>query len=160
MPKKKFLKYPEYPGGKADFKQYILDNLHYPEQALKNHIEGVVYLSAEVNDNGQVIGVTVDRGLGYGCDEEAVRLISGMHFGGVTNRGFRLKTRKRFRIRFSLKDSGMVNPQETNNPTTLKVEYSFRSSESGAGAKSIKPTEKVKGNSYTYSITLGGQHPS
>lgn len=146
MSKKKFLKYPEYPGGKAEFKQYIIDNLRYPENALKNHIEGTVHLSAEVDDNGQVIGVTVDKGLGYGCDEEAIRLVNGMHFGGVTNRGIRLKTRKRFRILFSLKESGTDHTQETNT-TSIKVEYNFRSSESAAD------------QSYTYSVTLGGQNP-
>ncbi len=133
MSKKKFLKYPEYPGGKAEFKQYILDNLQYPENALKNHIEGTVHLSAEVDDNGQVIGVTVDKGVGYGCDEEAVRLVGEMHFGGVTNRGIRLKTRKRFRIRFSLKDSGKEHSQETRIQTPMKVEYNFRVSSRGKG---------------------------
>lgn len=103
MKRVKFLKYPEYPGGKTSLNQYIQDNLVYPADALKHNIEGNVLLSAEINDNGEIHEIRVDKGLGYGCDEEAVRLLQGIHFGGVYNPGIRLKTTKKFRIPFKIK---------------------------------------------------------
>ena len=103
MKRVKFLKYPEYPGGKTLLNQYIQDNLVYPADALKHNIEGNVLLSAEINDNGEIHEIRVDKGLGYGCDEEAVRLLKGIHFGGVSNPGIRLKTTKKFRIPFKIK---------------------------------------------------------
>ena len=106
---KKFLKYPEFPGGKEEFKKYIKESLIYPKEALENKIEGVVFLNAEINDNGLVTNVNIEKGLGYGCDEEAKRLLSGCKFGGVKNRGVRVKTRKKFRINFKLPQMGGEN---------------------------------------------------
>lgn len=100
--KKRFLHFPQYPGGKDEIKTYISDNLVYPEVAIREKVSGTVYLSAEVDDNGRVTDISVEKGIGYGCDEEAVRLISGLRYGGVHNRGLRLRVRHRFRIRFDL----------------------------------------------------------
>lgn len=99
---KKFLKRPEYPGGKAAFKEYIKKNLVYPAAALENEIGGIVHLNASIDDNGYVGDVTVEKGIGYGCDEEAVRLVGNIRYGAVKNKGVRLKTRQRFRIEFRL----------------------------------------------------------
>lgn len=99
---KKFLKRPEYPGGKAAFKEYIKKNLVYPAAALENEIEGKVHLIASIDDNGYVGGITVEKGIGYGCDEEAIRLVGNIRFGAVKNKGVRLKTRQRFLIEFRL----------------------------------------------------------
>jgi len=131
--KKKFLKFPEYPGGKEAFKKYIKENLKYPEEALQKKVEGVVQLSAAIDDNGNVLDVTVEKGLGAGCDEEAVRLIENVQFGGVKNRGVRLKTRKKFRIEFklpkgkSLKYTVKKSPEktETQNPKSKGYSYSI-----------------------------------
>ena len=100
--KRDFLKLPEFPGGKKDFKTYIQENLKYPDKAFKNRTEGVVFLHAEIDDNGKVGRVTIEKGIGDGCDEEAIRLIKGLKFGKVKNRGVRVKTGKRFKIRFKL----------------------------------------------------------
>ena len=61
--KKSFLKLPEYPGGKVALKKFIADNLIYPTEAQKSGIEGIVYLSAEIDDNGNVREVIVSKGL-------------------------------------------------------------------------------------------------
>jgi TonB family protein len=139
MKKKTFLHYPEFPGGKIAFQKYISENQLYPEEALMNHIEGIVYLSADVNDNGKVAGVRIEKGLGYGCDEEAIRLLLGMHFGSVTNRGFRLKTRKKFRIPFRMK----------KEKEKIEINYSVKKSNNPVISKS-KPA--ASGNPYSYSI--------
>ena len=131
--KKKFLKFPEYPGGKEAFKKYIKENLKYPEEALQKKVEGGVQLSAAIDDNGNVLDVTVEKGLGAGCDEEAVRLIENVQFGGVKNRGVRLKTRKKFRIEFklpkgkSLKYTVKKSPEKTEaqNPKSKGYSYSI-----------------------------------
>ena len=100
---------PEYPGGKLAFKNYLKSNLVYPKEAVKNKIEGVVQLIAEIDDNGYVHSVTVEKGIGAGCDGEAVRLIKNVRFGGVKNRGIRLKTRKKFKIEFKLPPERAIN---------------------------------------------------
>jgi TonB family protein len=139
MKKKQFLHYPEFPGGKATLNKYIADNQVYPEDAQKNNIEGIVYLSADVNDNGQVTDIRIEKGIGYGCDEEALRLLQGMHFGSVFNRGLRLKTRKKFRIPFRLK------PDNSN----VGIQYVFKKSEPVVEKKSVRVSKEQP---YFYSI--------
>lgn len=68
---------PIYPGGMQNFYQYIGENLKYPQEAYKNKIEGKVYVSFTIEKDGAVADVKVNRKLGYGCDEEAVRVIKG-----------------------------------------------------------------------------------
>ncbi|MBW6537303.1 MAG: energy transducer TonB [Mariniphaga sp.] len=99
---KKFLKRPEFPGGKTAFKEYVKKNLVYPGEALEKGVEGVVHLNARIDDNGQISEVVVEKGIGFGCDEEAARLINNIHYGAVSNKGVRVKTRQRFRIEFRL----------------------------------------------------------
>ncbi len=106
---KKFIKLPEYDGGKEAFKKYIKANLVYPKEALDKRVEGTVYLSAVVNDNGDVLQVNIEQGVGAGCDEEAIRLIENIQFPKVKNRGVRVKTKKKFRINFKLQAQKKVN---------------------------------------------------
>ena len=69
---------PEFKGGEEALKKYISENLHYPEMARINGIQGTVYVQFVVEPDGSISRVTVLRGIGGGCDEEAVRLISTM----------------------------------------------------------------------------------
>ena len=66
---------PTYPGGMDKFYAYIGENLKYPEEAKKIDLEGKVYLSFIVEKDGSINDVKVDRKLGYGTDEESVRVI-------------------------------------------------------------------------------------
>ncbi|MDH5398807.1 MAG: TonB family protein [Cyclobacteriaceae bacterium] len=61
--------------GIREFKKYIQENLRYPTEALNEKIEGRVILVFNVQPDGSVTHIAVSKGLGYGCDEEAVRLI-------------------------------------------------------------------------------------
>lgn len=128
--KKRFLKLPEYPGGKEAFKAYIKSNLEYPKQALERRVQGIVFLSAQIDDNGDVLNVNVENGIGAGCDEEAVRLIKNVRFGGVNNRGLRVKSRKKFRIEFKLPPENkvkyhIVSDKKVDNAATTKIKYSY-----------------------------------
>lgn len=69
---------PEFPGGFNGLGQYILANLKYPEAAKKNGTQGKVLVSFVVWKDGAVGNVKVMRGIGSGCDEEAVRVVSKM----------------------------------------------------------------------------------
>lgn len=68
---------PTYPDGMDKFYKYIGDNLRYPPMAQDNNIQGKVYVSFTIEKDGSVADVKVDRKLGYGCDEEAIRVIKG-----------------------------------------------------------------------------------
>jgi len=128
--KKTFFQVPQIIGGNEAFKKYVEDNLVYPAEAKEKRIEGIVHLNAEIDDNGNVIHVDILHGLDGGCNEEAIRLINNVRFGAVKNKGIRLKTKKRFRIKFELPTENKINyqlvsqPKETNQKETAK-KYSY-----------------------------------
>jgi TonB family protein len=69
---------PEYIGGEKARNSFLAENIKYPELATSLRIQGTVYLSFIVNENGDLIDIKVIRGIGGGCDEEAVRVIKLM----------------------------------------------------------------------------------
>jgi protein TonB len=69
---------PTFPGGDSLINKFLYDNLKYPELALKTNIQGKVFVTFVVNSNGKISDVKVIRGIGGGCDEEAIRLIKSM----------------------------------------------------------------------------------
>ena len=69
---------PEFPGGMEALIKYLSENIKYPEQAKKDKIQGKVYISFVVEKDGSVAGAKVLRGIGGGCDEEALRVVNAM----------------------------------------------------------------------------------
>lgn len=69
---------PEFAGGPDALRKFMQKNLHYPSQALANNIAGKVYVSFVVNTDGSITNVEIVKGLGYGTDEEAMRVIRKM----------------------------------------------------------------------------------
>lgn len=69
---------PEYVGGTMAMMQYLGQAIEYPRQARDNGIEGIVYVSFIINTDGSISDATAVRGIGFGCDEEAVRAIMSM----------------------------------------------------------------------------------
>lgn len=65
-----------YPsGGIKAFYQYAKANLQYPINAQEAHIEGNVFVSFIVEKDGSLSDIYAAKGIGFGCDEEAVRVI-------------------------------------------------------------------------------------
>ena len=69
---------PEYPGGMEAMYKFLSDNIHYPEKAKEEGIEGRVYVNFVVEADGRLSDIKVLRGIGGGCDEEAVRVVEAM----------------------------------------------------------------------------------
>jgi len=69
---------PEFPGGTAGLKTFLSANLRYPEEARKQKIEGDVYVHYIVKKDGSIVQPKIIKGIGAGCDEEALRLVKAM----------------------------------------------------------------------------------
>ncbi len=69
---------PGFPGGDEARLNYLRQNIKYPEMANENNIQGTVHVTFVVEKDGSVSNVKVLRGIGGGCDEEAVRVIKSM----------------------------------------------------------------------------------
>lgn len=65
----------QFPGGLDKITTYLSANLHYPEQARKANVQGFVYLTFVVEKDGSLSSFKVLRGIGSGCDEEAIRVM-------------------------------------------------------------------------------------
>jgi TonB family protein len=98
--KKRFLVLPEYPGGHQAMKEFIRGSLRYPAAAEEARIEGFVIVAYDVDDDGIVENAHIQKSLGHGCDEEALRVIGLLRFEKVRNRGKRVKVTKKTRINF------------------------------------------------------------
>ena len=66
---------PEFPGGLDAFSKFLTRNVIYPDQARHSGIHGRVIISFICEKDGSLTDVKVARGIGGGCDEEAVRVI-------------------------------------------------------------------------------------
>jgi protein TonB len=69
---------PEFEGGMAALSKYLSKNLKYPAQARNANIQGTVFVGFVVGNDGKIRDVSVLKGIGYGCDEEAKRVVSAM----------------------------------------------------------------------------------
>ena len=69
---------PAFPGGEAKLMEYVSKNIKYPQIARETGVQGRVYVNFVVEPDGSVSNVSVLRGIGGGCDEEAIRVVKSM----------------------------------------------------------------------------------
>jgi len=69
---------PGYPGGEESRIKFLTDNIKYPEEAKELGIQGKVFVTFVVEIDGSITDVRVLRGIGGGCDEEAIRVVKAM----------------------------------------------------------------------------------
>ncbi|MGV3560624.1 energy transducer TonB [Larkinella arboricola] len=69
---------PQFPGGPKAMANFLQKNLNYPPAAARTNISGRVYLQFVVNTDGSIVDVSVVKGIGFGCDEEALRVVRKM----------------------------------------------------------------------------------
>lgn len=69
---------PEFQGGEEELMKFLKNNISYPQMAKESGIQGTVYVTFVVTSAGKVISASVLRGIGGGCDEEALRVVKMM----------------------------------------------------------------------------------
>ena len=69
---------PEFPGGEQAMMDFVGKNVQYPKEAMEKEISGRVLVGFIVEKDGSVNEVKIVRGIGGGCDEEAVRVVKAM----------------------------------------------------------------------------------
>jgi len=147
---KHFIKKPIYPGGLKAMRQLIHKELKYPDEALEAKIEGTVYLRYNIDYKGKVISSKILSGIGYGCDEEAQRIVTKFEFQVPKGpRKLKVKFHKTIKIHFRLpkeapKKEIAPNP---NRQKTTKISYTITPSKKDN--KTQKQEQKSKGYSYT-----------
>ena len=69
---------PEFTGGHKELEKFLKENLRFPDEARKTNISRTVYVRFVVEKSGRLNHIEIIRGVGYGCDEEAIRLVKAM----------------------------------------------------------------------------------
>jgi len=130
-----FIKQPTYPGGKKALDEFVKGNLRYPQEAFDHKVEGTVSVEYDLDIFGDVVDARVKHGIGYGCDEEAMRLVKLLKYEKKRYKGLRVVFHLTINIHFRL----------TSNPAPAQqLNYQYTE----------KPKEGTS-PSYTYSINTG-----
>jgi protein TonB len=69
---------PQYTGGNEAMAAFLRKNLKYPRPASQAGIQGKVFVQFTVGSDGKIENATALKGIGFGCDEEAVRVVKMM----------------------------------------------------------------------------------
>lgn len=91
-------------GGMQAFYQHMGENMQYPQQAIDAGVEGTAYVRFVIDEKGEVIWADAIAGrlLGYGLDEEAIRVVRTTHWNPAKQGGKAVKQRKVLPVKFKL----------------------------------------------------------
>jgi TonB family protein len=127
----RFIKNPIFEGGKEGMNTFIQTHLRYPQEALDGKIEGTVYTHIDIDHKGNVTQVNVLKGIGHGCEEEAIRVIKLMKFQTNPPKGQRVVWHQKFNINFRLPTPAValveapVSVIEEVSPAQLNISYDY-----------------------------------
>lgn len=112
---------PAYPEGQGALLEFLAKNINYPTVAKENGVEGMVVVEYIIEKDGSISNAKVVRGIGAGCDEEALRVVNAMpNWIAGKQRGQAVAVRFNLPIRFKLEDK-KTNALPTN-ASLLKVQ--------------------------------------
>ncbi len=137
-----FIKQPNFPGGKMAMDQFIKANMRYPEEALENKIEGTVAVNLDIDVFGDVTDAKVKHKLGYGCDEEAIRIVKLLKFEKKRYMGMRVVFHRTLNIHFRLHNASKPPAKEET------VKYTYTTPPTPAH------TPEKEGGKETYNIKI------
>ncbi|HNR75106.1 MAG: TonB family protein [Bacteroidetes bacterium OLB12] len=89
-------------GGFESFYKFVSKNLKYPKQAQRARVAGKVYVEFVIDKNGEVTHIKVMRGIGSGCDEEAMRVLALTKWQPGKQRGKPVNVRMTMPLNFVL----------------------------------------------------------
>lgn len=144
--KTKFIYQPEYPGGPKELTKFVYAQLKYPKEAFEANVEGTVYLEYDIDYQGVVLGARILKGIGHGCDEEAIRVAKLLKFDVARNRGVHVLFHQKLRVQFK-------KPQEkpVNQPAPVQMQVAYTVTPAAPAKAEEKPKE---GATYNYTIHI------
>ncbi len=108
---------PEFQGGMKELGAYLQKNLRYPASAQKANAQGRVFISFIVTKTGEIADVKLLKGIGFGADEEAIRVVQSMpHWKPATQNGQVVNVRYNLPINFQLEDKDWETLKKVSPP--------------------------------------------
>ncbi len=122
---KHFINKPVYPGGLKAMREFISKELKYPQEALELKKEGIVRIKYDIDYKGNVFNTYILSGVGYGCDEEADRIVRLLKFEVEKTRKVRVVFHKTIQIKFKLPKPKKQKPTKFIPPKIRTVQYNY-----------------------------------
>lgn len=95
---------PVYETKGMNFASFIMKNMTYPENAVKQNISGSVTVFFVVETTGRISNIKIEKGVGAGCNQEAIRLLKLMKWVPGVKDGMAVRTKMSLTITFNLQD--------------------------------------------------------
>lgn len=146
---KHFIRQPEFPGGPKALTQFIYTHLRYPAAAEAEGVEGAVYCEITINHKGVVTDVRMLQTLGFGCDEEATRVLKMLQFDVGKNRGIKVLFHKKIKVQFKKPVAQAPAPQPQMH---MQVQYVV--TPAAAETQQTPQAEPATQTTYSYTIQL------
>lgn len=100
----------------------IVQRIKYPEKARKNKVEGKVFVQFVVKKDGSVDNIIVLKGIGAGCDEEAVRAVQEIRWHPGKEQGKAVDVRMVLPVTFALSDEKRAELMKNSDERMLSLE--------------------------------------
>ncbi len=136
---KNFIHKPVYEGGFSAIRKFIAENMRYPDEARIKKVGGTVKLRYSIDYKGNVVETKIIKGIGYGCDQEAVRLVKLLKFTVEKPRKVKVLFHKTINIHFKLAEK----EQTKTEPEKRVYQYIL-----------TKPDDHQNEPSYSYTLNI------
>ena len=123
---------PTYPGGKRAMSAFVREQLRYPDAARAAGVEGTVTLRYSLDYRGKVVDVKVKKGLGHGCDEEAMRVVRLLRFDVPQDRKKKVRIHQDILVHFRLPKK-TASPKKSAPASPPKIVYTTEKKTDGGG---------------------------
>jgi len=109
-------KMPEYPGGMDSLMAHLSRTISYPSEAKEANIQGKVYVQFIVEKDGSLSDIQIIRGIGGGCDEEAINAVTSMtKWSPGEFRGKKVRVRFILPVNFVLRETNKKKKKRNKN---------------------------------------------
>jgi protein TonB len=95
---------PVYDAKGMNFSSFIIKNMTYPKDAIKQNISGAVSVFFVVETSGRISNIKIINGVGAGCNQEAMRLLNLLKWMPGVKNGMAVRTKMTLTITFNLQD--------------------------------------------------------
>lgn len=149
---------PVYPGGIKAMKAFVGKHLKYPPAAKAAKVEGTVVVRYGLDYTGKVTDAKVKKGIGHGCDEEAMRVVKLMKFTVPQSSKKKVRIHQDINIHFKLPKvkaaaKAKPKPAATASGNPIKIVYSSGGTLSGKVVrKPVDTSKKPDKPGYGYTI--------
>jgi TonB family protein len=110
---------PLYENDELKFGDFMIKNMKYPDEAKKRGVSGTVEMFFVVEPSGNITNLKIEKGVGAGCSEEAMRLVKLLRWSPGLKGEHAVRTAMKLSITFNLDDSDNMKYVPANNSNQI-----------------------------------------